>query len=61
MTEQFMTEQSKRIQELESVNRDLLKALESAREELREYELDRTGEDYNNTTINAAIARARGQ
>lgn len=37
---------------------ELLEALILAREELERYEEDRTGERYNNTVINAAIAKA---
>ncbi len=40
---------------------DLLAALINARSQLECYESDRTGEAYNDTRINAAIAKALGQ
>ena len=39
----------------------LLEALEDARAQLEEYERERTGEQFNNTRINAAIAAAKGE
>jgi hypothetical protein len=39
---------------------ELLEALLDAREQLRAYEQDASGEDYNSPSINAAIAKATG-
>ena len=39
----------------------LLEALEDARAQLEEYERERTGEHFNDTRINAAIAAAKGE
>lgn len=39
---------------------ELLEALIDARRQLEQYEMERTGEHYNNTDINAAIAKATG-
>jgi hypothetical protein len=39
---------------------DLLAALKSARAQLESYEEARSGESYNDTQINAAIAKAEG-
>ena len=39
---------------------DMLEALIAARAELEAYELDASGEGYNNPTLNAAIAKATG-
>lgn len=39
----------------------LVGALQSAKEELEEYEDAATGEGYNSPQINAALARARGE
>jgi len=40
---------------------DMLEALISARTELEAYELDASGEGYNNPTLNDIIARATGE
>jgi hypothetical protein len=40
---------------------DLLAALKSAREQLQLYEAAASGENYNDTRINAAIAKAEGR
>lgn len=40
---------------------ELLEALISARKELESYEQERTGEEYNNPAINAAINKALGR
>lgn len=39
---------------------DLLEALIDARQQLEAYEQERTGERYNDPSINAAIAKATG-
>lgn len=40
---------------------EMLEALIDARRELEEYELERSGEAYNNPALNAAIAKATGE
>lgn len=47
--------------DLMNLNTELLTALKSAREQLEDYERERTGESFNDTRINAAIARAEAR
>lgn len=44
---------------LQDVNTELLAALEAARGELQEVTMELHGEDYNNPTMNAIIAKAK--
>ncbi len=50
----------KRIQELETINAELLEALEAALAELHECAMELTGEPYNNPETNNIIANAKG-